>query len=132
VPFSRESAPGGHALLADAYRSGFGSVGPFAKWHALLTSDAEFDPDLCFLYAEGGQPAGFAQVWTSSFVKDFAVASGHRRQGLGTALLLTVFAALRARGHAEVRLKTRIANQGAIAFYRACGMHIEPSEPQSA
>jgi len=122
-PFNGENALAAHALLTEAYVNGFGVAGTFADWHDALVADEEYDPRLCFLYSSGDGPAGFAQVWTSGFIKDIAVAESHRRQGIGKALLLTVFAELRERGLGHVRLKVVPGNASAIALYRACGMH---------
>ena len=122
LPFSAETAPAAHALLKQAYADGFGEVGTYADWYDALVADAEYDPDLCFLYSSSGVAFGFAQVWTSGFVKDIAVAESHRRRGIGKALLLTVYAKLRDRGLGEVRLKVVPGNANAIALYRTCGM----------
>lgn len=122
LPFSPDHARIAHAILAEAYGNGFGDVGLFANWYETLTTDEEYEEALCFLFASDGEPAGFAQVWTSGFIKDIAVAEGLRRQGIGRTLLLTVFAELKARGHSKVRLKVHPGNAGAIAMYRAVGM----------
>ncbi len=121
-PFTAETAPAAHAVLRQAYANGLGEVGTYADWYDALVADAEYDPDLCFLYGSSGVAFGFAQVWTSGFVKDIAVAESHRRQGIGKALLATVFAELQDRGLAEVRLKVVPGNENAIALYRTCGM----------
>ena len=125
LPFDAASAPTAHALLQDGYANGSGWVDVFDAWQAGVTGDAEYDPDLCFLYDDGERPAAFALVWTSGFIKDFAVASGFRRKGIGRLLLMTVFAELSYRGHAEARLKVVAGNHQAIAFYTSCGMRPE-------
>ncbi len=126
LPFDRGTAALGHAILAKAYRNGFGAVGAFEDWHAALVADAEYDWELCFLYCRGDRPAAFAQVWSSGFIKDLAVEAGFRRHGLGTALLRSVFIALQARNLTRARLKVFAANDGAISLYRKCGMQVEP------
>ena len=121
-PFTAANAPAAHALLKQAYANGFGEVGAFADWYSALVTDEEYDPGLCFLYASDDRATGFAQVWTSGFIKDIAVAESHRRQGVGKALLATVFSELRIHGLGEVRLKVVPGNENAIALYRSCGM----------
>lgn len=112
MPFSAEHANAAHALLVEAYRAGGGSVTAALDewWHAVST-DEEFDPALCFLVvAADDTPAAFALCWTSSFIKDLAVAPDHQRRGVATALLSTIFAALAERGCREVRLKVQSDN----------------------
>ena len=124
VPFASEHALAAHALLVAAYAQGGGSVPErFVPWWDAVSSDEEFDPALCFVaMAEDGAMAGFALCWTSSFIKDIAVASAHRRKGVGEALLLSAFRALKARGHQEVRLKVEAGNpSGAQRLYERLG-----------
>lgn len=125
VGFDASAAPLAHALLDEAYRNGFGTVAPFHEWHHALVNDPEYDPALCYLYADGDGPAAFALVWTSGFIKDLAVSAHLRRKGLGTALLATIFGDLRARHNARVRLKVVPDNAPAIALYTQMGMTIE-------
>lgn len=125
APFDAATAMLGHTILANAYRNGFGSVGSFQVWHSGLVDDAEYDANLCFLYLDGDRPAAFAQVWTSGFIKDFAIAAAYRRRGIGTALLRTVFVQLHGLGIQRARLKVHAGNAAAIAFYRASGMATE-------
>ncbi len=122
LAFTAPNAVPAHAILAEAYADGFGEVAGFADWYDALVSDEEYDAELCFIYGSGNRLAGFAQVWTSGFVKDIAVANAFRRQGIGRALMLAAFAELQARGLDQVRLKVHPDNQGAIALYRALGM----------
>jgi ribosomal protein S18 acetylase RimI-like enzyme len=127
VPFEEKHALAAHALLADAYARGGGGVpSRFVDWWTSMSTDEEFDPALCFVALDAeGVMAGFALCWTSSFVKDIAVATAHRRQGVGEALLLAVFAALKARGNEQVGLKVKIDNpSGAQRLYERLGFVI--------
>nr|WP_295892562.1 GNAT family N-acetyltransferase [uncultured Devosia sp.] len=113
-----------HAILADAYVNGFGTVPTScAEWWTSLTSDSEFDPALVFVATDAsGAPIGLAQCWTSGFVKDLAVVPQWRGKGIGDALLAEVFAVFRDRGLSYVDLKVGAANAPAIALYRRAGM----------
>lgn len=127
VPFEPQHALAAHALLAEAYAHGGGSVpARFVQWWDAVSTDAEFDPEFCFVaLAEDGSMAGFALCWTSSFVKDIAVAPTHRRKGVGQALILSVFEALKARGHTQVGLKVEANNpSGAQHLYERLGFVI--------
>jgi ribosomal protein S18 acetylase RimI-like enzyme len=113
-----------HAILADAYVNGFGTVPSSSlEWWTSLTSDSEFDPALVFVAIDAsGAPIGLAQCWTSGFVKDLAVAPQWRGKGIGDALLAEAFAAFRDRGLPHVDLKVGAANAPAIRLYRRAGM----------
>ena len=123
VPFASEHALAAHALLVAAYAQGGGSVPErFVPWWDAVSSDEEFDPALCFVaMAEDGAMAGFALCWTSAFIKDFAVHSFVRRQGVGEALLRTAFRAFKQRGAETVALKVREGNVAAQSLYRRVG-----------
>lgn len=114
-------APALHALWREAFDD---FDRPLDEWWAWLSGDAEFDPSLCFLvHAADGRLAGAAQCWTSTFVKDLAVAPTFRSRGIAEALLWQVFSLFKARGAAHVDLKTnRIANAAAYRLYRRVGM----------
>lgn len=127
VPFEDQHALAAHALLVEAYSIGGGGVPKrFVEWWTAVSTDEEFDPALCLVVLDAeGQMAGFALCWTSSFVKDIAVAPNHRRKGVGEALLLGAFAALRARGHDQVGLKVETDNpSGAQRLYERLGFVI--------
>ena len=127
VPFSAKLAPAAHQLLGKVYENGrFGSVPEgFDTWWAAVRHDSEFDASLCFCAVDGNVLAGFALCWTSSFVKDFGVMSFHRHQGVGEALMRTVFHAFKQRGFKQVALKVRSDNTAAKRFYGRLGF--EPS-----
>lgn len=127
VPFEDQHALAAHALLVEAYSAGGGSVpARFVPWWEIVSSDEEFDPELCFVALDAeNRMAGFALCWTSSFVKDIAVAPSQRRKGIGEALLLAAFAALKARGNDQVGLKVEANNpSGARRLYERLGFVI--------
>ncbi len=113
-----------HAILADAYRNGFGTVPPaFEDWWTSVTADSEYDPALVFVaVGAAGDPVGLAQCWTSGFIKDLAVVPPWRGRGIGDALLAEVFLELRNRGLSHVDLKVGAANAPALSLYRRAGM----------
>lgn len=59
--------------------------------------------------------------WTSYLLNNICVAEGHRRDGIGTALLKAVVRDARREGHASVTLHVWADNHGAVAFYRRFG-----------
>lgn len=120
-PFAATDAPALHALLVEV----FDDQDPdFDRWWGGLAGDDEYDPALIFLaVGEDGKLAAAAQCWTSGFVKDLATSNGARGKGLGEALMLTLFAAFKARGIGHVDLKTStIHNAAAVRLYRRLGM----------
>lgn len=127
VPVAELDPAALHALLAEAYTNGFGSVPAFAQWWPGITGDEEYDPSLLFTLADpGGQPAALALCWNSGFIKDLAVAEPWRGRGLGDALLAAVFATFAERGFRHVDLKVMTANTPAIRLYRRAGMEETP------
>jgi ribosomal protein S18 acetylase RimI-like enzyme len=122
VPFHATLAPRAHALLRRGYAAGGGSVpAEFDSWWAETRYDSEFDANLCFVAAAGGEPVGFALCWTSAFIKDIAVDPAFQRQGIGEALLHTAFTAFARRGAATVMLKAHADNGIALRLYRRLG-----------
>ena len=91
------------------------------------------DPDKLLLAAErDGALAGYAFAGIEGFdymalrgpagvLYDLVVAPGHRRQGIGSALLDAVFAGLAERGAPRVLLSTAEKNHGAQAMFAAAG-----------
>ena len=113
-----------HALLQLAYRDGGGSVPSFGEWWSRLSQDSEYNSELCFPVRDReGCLVGFAQCWTSAFVKDFVIHPNYRKHGIGRALLLHIFRTFKARGAQAVALKVETGNpSGAVAFYERLGM----------
>ncbi len=123
TPFSAALAPAAHALLLLAYAEGGGSVPTsFDAWWAATRHDTEFDASLCFCAVDGsGELVGFALCWTVPFIKDLVVHPHYRHQGIGEALLRTVFSAYKRRGAAEVALKVLPDNMRARRLYARVG-----------
>lgn len=123
---SAADAAGLHRLLAEVFPERRDE--PFDAWWQGLSTDAEFDPALCFLvYDAQGQLAAAAQCWTGAYLKDLAVRPDARRLGLGEALLWQVLAAFKQRGAPYLDLKTdRIENRDAMRLYERLGMRRVP------
>lgn len=122
APLAAADASAVHRLLQAAYSNGFGQVPPALLdwWEGLLT-DSEFDRNLALVARHGDETIGFCLCWTSSFVKDLVVDARWRNRGIGSALLVLAFEALRKRGAEEVALKVDIYNATAQRLYRSFG-----------
>jgi ribosomal protein S18 acetylase RimI-like enzyme len=120
--FEPADAPALHALLTEVFDDG--TDGPFEAWWPRISSDAEFDPGLCFLVIDRkGRLAGAALCWTTAFVKDLAVHPEARGRGIAEALMRQAFAAFHASGAPHVDLKTNTAtNAAAVRLYERLGM----------
>jgi GNAT superfamily N-acetyltransferase len=107
---------------AETYRPIFGArfrAAPIeeslARWTAALMAG-----DVFLAAEEAGAVVGFAHAhgdWMSALY----LAASHRRRGIGSALLTTLCAAVRARGVAEIRFQCVADNADARAFYEAMG-----------
>jgi ribosomal protein S18 acetylase RimI-like enzyme len=119
-----EDAEAAHAIQQSGFWDGGGGAVDYRRWRAELRKNAGFDPAL-FLIAEDGQGVvGLVHCCASSIVKDVAVHPRGRRRGVGRALMLTVFAALRARDADFVGLKVREDNAAAISLYESLDMRV--------
>lgn len=67
--------------------------------------------------------------WEDDFVHALHVLPAFQGRGLGRALLQHAEAAMRAAGHAKVRLETDTFNQAAIGFYERQGYQCEATYP---
>ncbi|MGC9192226.1 MAG: ribosomal protein S18-alanine N-acetyltransferase [Conexivisphaera sp.] len=68
--------------------------------------------------------AGRAPLVKKGHVISIAVDEGHRRRGLGRALMVEGMKALRSRGCSEVYLEVRVGNEPAISLYRGLGFRV--------
>jgi ribosomal protein S18 acetylase RimI-like enzyme len=115
--------PALHALLQDVHAADDSALASCDEWWRALSTDPEFDPRLVLIVETPiGTLAAAAIAWNSGFVKDLAVAPGHRRLGLASALLGHVFQIFHSRGAHAVDLKVPAHNQAAIALYEALGL----------
>lgn len=113
-----------HAILQSGFWDGGGGAVDFRRWRMELRKDAGFDPRLFFLAEDGQGVAGLVQCHTRSVVRDVVVLPRARRRGLGRALMLTAFAALRDRDADFVDLRVREDNAPAIALYESLDMRV--------
>lgn len=111
-------------LLNEAYAHGGGDIVDHDVWWSSLSQDEEYSPEtvLVLIKAATGQMVGFAQSWTSAFVKDIAVEKTHRRLGLGAYMISRLSRHFQAEGFKSVALKVTHDNpNGAIQFYQELG-----------
>lgn len=84
----------------------------------------EWSGPLALVSESGGEITGFLmgrEVAEEAEVFTFAVASKHRRQGHGGALVSAAIEGMRSRGVKNLFLEVRESNLGAIAFYERLG-----------
>ncbi|RYD59867.1 MAG: GNAT family acetyltransferase [Sphingomonadales bacterium] len=108
-----------------------------ALWHACSLTRPWNDPNADFAQALAGESsvvlvargnpgvAGSVMVGFDGhrgWVYYLAVSPGHRRSGLGRALMAAAEAWLRARGAPKIQLMVRGSNDAALAFYEALGL----------
>lgn len=82
----------------------------------------------CTVAEEGGHIVGFILSEENpplAHIITLDVATKHRRQGVGTALLETQEGNLAARGVRSILLETAIDNEAAVAFWKSHGYRIE-------
>lgn len=120
---SAADVPALYALLHEAYTANGSVLAPRDEWWRVLSTDPEFDARLVYLVETPiGTLAAACIAWNSGFIKDLAVASGHRRLGLGSALLGHICQAFHGRGGHAVDLQVQADNRAAISLYEAMGM----------
>ncbi|MDF9620146.1 GNAT family N-acetyltransferase [Pseudomonas entomophila] len=84
----------------------------------LMDFDAQTEGEQILLAEIDGLCVGFISVWVPDhFIHHLYIAASHARQGIGRALL----AALPGWPGTCYRLKCLVRNEGALAFYDACG-----------
>ncbi|QXZ15534.1 GNAT family N-acetyltransferase [Pseudomonas sp. AO-1] len=119
-----ELAAAVHQLMQRGYREGGGRVPALEEWQLRFESDAEYDPDLCFIARDNEGVIGVAQCWTSSYIKNLVVHPRAQGRGLGRALLLNAFKVFQQRREGFVDLKVLEDNLRAQRLYESAGMFV--------
>jgi mycothiol synthase len=101
----------------------------FEEWSRHTLGRSDFDPSLISFVMHDGVPVGAAigfVFFGEGWVDRLGVARGHRRLGLGRALLEESFKTFRERGLERGALSTN-SDTGALTLYQRAGMHIDRS-----
>lgn len=114
-----------HALIQAAFDRPGRTPQPFDAWQEFMMQPSLFRPELWFLAEAGGQMAGACLCLPYEgigWVRQLGVAEGHRRRGLGAALLRHAFSEFWKRGQSQVGLAVDADNDRAVGLYEAVGM----------
>jgi ribosomal protein S18 acetylase RimI-like enzyme len=127
----REFEPGDeaavHRLIDDAFADIEGHTPTtLEEWRAKGIAKAGHDPRLWLVAEdeEGLAGAALGERWENDtgYVAELGVAARARGRGLGSALLLGLFAAFRRAGLTHAELSVHGRNRGALALYESVGM----------
>jgi len=121
--YNPELAAAVHQLMELGYRDGGGRVPALDVWQLGFETDAEYDPQLCFVVLDAEGVVAVCQCWTSAYIKDLVVHARARRVGIGRALLLHAFAVFRQRRERFVDLRVLEDNRRARRLYEGVGMY---------
>ena len=92
-PYTDGDARRLHAFLELAYADNNERIEPFDQWLHFMTQHGEFAPDFWHLAEDENGELAAVLTWAPyerlGWVKDLAVHPGHRRRGLGEAMLIT-------------------------------------------
>jgi len=113
-----------HQLMQLGYREGGGRVPALDEWQQRFESDAEYDPQLCWIATDAEGVVGVAQCWTSSYIKNLVVHPRMQGRGLGRALLLNAFKVFQQHREGFVDLKVLEDNLRAQRLYESAGMFV--------
>lgn len=112
-------------MLRAAYPEGLGDSGiSYDDWWDWLNAHSDYDPELMLVPTIGNEVVGFCHCWRPGFVKDLVVSPGHRRLGLGAALLTTALETFRRRGENSVGLEVDADNTEAQCLYLRLGFEV--------
>ena len=121
-----------HSLIQEAFAdtNDFEPT-PYDEWAGWALAPNRFDRNLWFVVLDGGEVVGAAVCEHErtgepglGWVESLAVRRTERARGLGKALLLHAFQALRSRGSSAAGLTVDAANpMGAVRLYESVGMH---------
>lgn len=94
-------------------------------WTRQMLDDSLHAPQVtCLVAEEDGEAVGyclFSCAADEAEVQSIAVSVGHRRRGVGRALVAALVSRARETGARRVWLEVRRANRAAAALYRSCG-----------
>ncbi|MDI2591865.1 GNAT family N-acetyltransferase [Pseudomonas sp. N3-W] len=121
-----------HELMELGYREGGGRVPALEVWQQRFETDAEYDPQLCFIALDAEGIVGVCQCWTSAYIKNLVVHPRAQGLGLGRALLLHAFKVFQERHEGFVDLKVLEDNLRALRLYESAGMYVVRREPVPA
>lgn len=99
---------------------------PVDLWRNLVFRGERFEPELFVLVRDGERLVGAALAYDeggSGWIRQLAVHSDYRGQGLGSLLLRHMFHLFQQRNAASVALGVASVNENAVNFYERCGMH---------
>lgn len=110
----------------EAYQASFRERPGFPGWSATewiggSFDDDDFRPEWSLLASADEVPVGFINAFAGNpggFVGQMGVIPGHRRSGLGSALLVEAMDRMRDAGENEVQLTVNVNNPGAIKAYQ--------------
>ena len=123
--YGEQTARAAREMMRRVYPEGLGDNGiSFEGFWDWLRADPDYDADLMFVAALGGDVVGLCHCWRSDFIKDLAVDPSFRNRGLGTFLLTHALTAFARRGAPSVDLKTELDNVKAQSLYRRLGFEI--------
>jgi ribosomal protein S18 acetylase RimI-like enzyme len=119
-----------YKAVEESFQDHWGHHTPgFEEWSKSHLDGENYDPSLILVARAGGEVAGVAichEGEDGGWVEQLAVRRPWRRQGLGTALLMTIFNEFYLRGIQKVGLLVDAQNQtGATRIYQRAGMQIE-------
>ncbi|HET8911068.1 MAG TPA: GNAT family N-acetyltransferase [Ktedonobacteraceae bacterium] len=119
-----------YEAVEESFQDHWGHHTPsFEEWSKSHLDGEDYDPSLILVARAGGEVAGVAichEGEDGGWVEQLAVRRPWRRQGLGTALLMTIFNEFYLRGVQKVGLLVDAQNQtGATRIYQRAGMQIE-------
>ena len=114
-----------YAFVQEAFQKPDRDPPTFEAWQAFMMRPGGFLPELWRLAFTGGELVGTCLSFDyeeEGWVRQLAVASELRRQGLGSALLRDAFRMFYERGQPRVALSVASDNPNAIHFYQQLGM----------
>lgn len=94
VRFNQDThAAAARELLNAAYRNDGGDTVSLAQWWPNLIADPEFDHELLFVLIEESpsEMLAFAQIWSSGFIKDFAVHPPAQCKGIECTIIHIIY-----------------------------------------